>query len=157
MVWGCFAGERVGDLYHVHGILNQHGYHSMAYCRDTPFHQVYSWLGLQPFSNNTTTPKHTSNLCKNYLKKKENDGHLKIMTWPPQSPDLNPIELVWDKLDRRAKAKQPTSDVYLWKLLQESWKNILGDYLVKLVNRMPRICETVIKAKGEPDFEESKI
>ena len=79
------------------------------------------------------------------------------MTWPPQSPDLNPIELVRDKLDRRAKAKQPTSDVYLWKLLQESWKNILGDYLVKLVNRMPRICETVIKAKGEPDFEESKI
>ena len=29
MVWGCFAGERVGDLYHVHGILNQHGYHSI--------------------------------------------------------------------------------------------------------------------------------
>ena len=29
MVWGCFAGERVGDLYQVHGILNQHGYHSI--------------------------------------------------------------------------------------------------------------------------------
>ena len=79
-------------------------------------------------------PKHTSNLCKNYLMKKENDGHLKIMTWPPQSPDLNPIELVWDELDRRAKAKQPTSAVDLWKLLQESWKNISRDSLVKLVN-----------------------
>ena len=56
MVWGCFAGERVGDLYHVHGILNQHGYHSMAYCRDTPFHQVYGWLGDPSFSNKTTTP-----------------------------------------------------------------------------------------------------
>ena len=27
MAWGCSAGERVGDLYQVHTILNQHGYH----------------------------------------------------------------------------------------------------------------------------------
>uniref|UniRef100_A0A4W5LIX1 Polymerase (RNA) III (DNA directed) polypeptide E n=1 Tax=Hucho hucho TaxID=62062 RepID=A0A4W5LIX1_9TELE len=30
------------------------------------------------------------------------------MTWSPQSPDLNPIEMVWDVLDRRVKEKQPT-------------------------------------------------
>ena len=52
--------------------------------------------------------------------------------------------------------KQPTSAVDLWKLLQESWKNISGDSLVKLVNRIHRICEAVIKAKGG-HFEESKI
>ena len=26
-----------------------------------------------------------------------------------KTPDLNPIELVWDELDRKAKAKPPTS------------------------------------------------
>ncbi|XP_064823908.1 NFU1 iron-sulfur cluster scaffold homolog, mitochondrial-like isoform X1 [Oncorhynchus masou masou] len=31
------------------------------------------------------------------------------MTWPPQSPDNNPIEMVWNELDRRVKEKQPTS------------------------------------------------
>ena len=31
------------------------------------------------------------------------------MTWPPQWPDLNPIEMVWDELDSRVKKKQPTS------------------------------------------------
>ncbi|XP_045915024.1 toll-like receptor 13 [Micropterus dolomieu] len=37
-------------------------------------------------------PKHTSRLCKGCLTKKESDGVLRQMTWPPQSPDLNPIE-----------------------------------------------------------------
>lgn len=32
--------------------------------------------------------------------------------WPPQSPDVNPIEQVWDELDRRVKAKQPTSATF---------------------------------------------
>uniref|UniRef100_A0AAZ3RRK8 Tc1-like transposase DDE domain-containing protein n=1 Tax=Oncorhynchus tshawytscha TaxID=74940 RepID=A0AAZ3RRK8_ONCTS len=54
-------------------------------------------------------PKHTSRLCKGYLTKKESDGVLHQMSWPAQSPDLNPIEMFWDELDRRVKEKQPTS------------------------------------------------
>ncbi|CAJ0944451.1 unnamed protein product [Ranitomeya imitator] len=71
------------------------------------------------------------------------------MTWPPQSPDLNPIEMVWGELDRRVKAKGPTSAKHLWELLQDCWKTISGDYLLKLIKRMPRVCKTVIKAKEE--------
>ena len=47
------------------------------------------------------------------------------MTWPPQSPELNPIEMVWDELDRRVKENQPTSAQ--WELLQDGWKNIPGE------------------------------
>jgi hypothetical protein len=38
-----------------------------------------------------TMTQHTSRLCKGYLTKKESDGVLHQMTWPPQSPNLNPI------------------------------------------------------------------
>ena len=44
------------------------------------------------------------------------------MTWPPHSPDLNPIEMVWDELDRRVKEKQPTSAQHMWEHLEDCWK-----------------------------------
>ena len=71
--------------------------------------------------------QHTSRLCKGYLTKKESHGVLRQMDWPPQSPDLNPIEMVWDELDHRVKEKQPTSAQHMWESLQDCWKIIPGE------------------------------
>ena len=49
------------------------------------------------------------------------------MTWPAQSPDLNPTEMVWDELDHRMKEKQPTSAQHMWELIQDCWKSIPGE------------------------------
>ena len=94
--------------------------------------------------------QHTSRLCKGYFTK-ESDGVLHQVTWPPQSPDLNPIEMVWDESDRRVEEKQPTSAQHMWELLQDCWKSIPGDYFM-----MPKVCKAVIKAKGSY-FEKYKI
>ena len=71
--------------------------------------------------------QHTSRLCKVYLTKKESDGVLHQMTWPPQSPNLNPIELVRDESDLRVKEKQPPSAQNMWDLLQDGWNIIPGE------------------------------
>ena len=82
--------------------------------------------------------QHTSGLCKGYLTK-ESDGVLHQMTWPAQSPNLNPIEMAWDELDRRVKEKQPTS--------AQPVGTPSKAFQVKLVERMPSVCKAVIKAK----------
>jgi hypothetical protein len=64
--------------------------------------------------------------------------------------------MVWEELDCRVKDKQPTSGQHIWELLQDCWKSIPGDYLMKLIERMPSVCGAVIKAKGGY-FEESQI
>jgi hypothetical protein len=60
--------------------------------------------------------------------------------------------MVWDDLDQRGKENQPTSAQHMWELLQTVGKA----FLVKLVERMPRVCKAVFKAKSVY-FEESKI
>jgi hypothetical protein len=71
-------------------------------------------VGLSFVFQQDNDTKHTYRLCKGYLTKKESDGALHQMTWSQQLPDLNPIEMVWDELDRRVKEKQPTSAQHMW-------------------------------------------
>ena len=77
------------------------------------------------------------------------------MTWPPQSPDLNPIGVVWDELDRRVSNSRKGSQQVL-SICGNSFKTVEKALQVKLVERMPRVCKAVIKAKGGY-FEKSKI
>ena len=93
-------------------------------------------------------PKHTSKLCTTYLEKKEAAGILSVMKWPAQSPDLNPIELLWEQLDRKVREKCPTSQSDMRNLLQQAWNEITPEYLTKLTARMPKICKALIDAKG---------
>ncbi|CAJ0945490.1 unnamed protein product [Ranitomeya imitator] len=44
---------------------------------------------IKPNIHKGNDPKHTSRLCNGYLAKKESDGVLHQMTWPPQSPEPN--------------------------------------------------------------------
>jgi hypothetical protein len=103
---------------------NQHGYHSILqrYAIPSGLHLV----GHLVF--NRTMTHHTSRLYKAYLTKSvESEGVLHQITWPPKSPDLNPIEIVWDELDRRVKDKQQTNAQHMWELLQDCWQSIPGE------------------------------
>jgi len=46
------------------------------------------------------------------------------------SPDLKPIELLWDKLKCEVREKKcPTSQSHLWEVLQNVWVEIFPEYL----------------------------
>ena len=98
-----------------------------AFCSDKPSHPGLRLVGLPFVFQQDNDPKHTSRLCKGYFTKKESDGVLHQMTWPPHFSDFNQIEIVFDELDRRVKGKQPTSAQHMCELLQDCWKSIPGE------------------------------
>ena len=65
------------------------------------------------------------------------------MEWPPQSPDLNIIEAIWDHLDRKKIEKHPKSQEEMWEVLQNAWNNISADVLQKLKESIPKRIQAV--------------
>ncbi|GFT53276.1 transposable element Tcb2 transposase [Trichonephila clavipes] len=68
------------------------------------------------------------------------------MDWPAFSPDLNPIEHVWDALGRRIAARlhHPENTQQLKQMLIEEWALLPQDVLHQLVLSMRRRCEATI-------------
>jgi transposase len=74
---------------------------------------------------------------------------IKKMIWPPNSPDLNPIENLWrmvkDSLDKYGKPKNKEEMI---KNIQHVWDQVSQEQLLQLISTMPARMQAVIEAGG---------
>lgn len=78
------------------------------------------------------------------------DHEISVMVWPALSPDLNPIEHLWDQLDKAIRNRQepPETLQQLAEALEEEWLNLPQENIQRLIESMPRRCQAVIQARG---------
>ena len=69
------------------------------------------------------------------------------MDWPPNSPDLNPIEHIWGILKVRM-AKKKGHKSLSFEMVEREWQSIAAKEVKKLVESMPRRLRAVIRARG---------
>lgn len=89
-------------------------------------------------------PKHSVHIVKEW--KLYNCPRM-ILT-PPQSPDLNPIENLWNQLDRAVHVPSPSSVSELRRRLPEEWIKLNLDYIQKIIRNMPTRLQAILDQKG---------
>ncbi len=76
--------------------------------------------------------------------------NIPVLAWPAYSPDMSPIEHVWDALDRRIRqcAPVPANIQQLHTAIKEEWTNITQTTINNLINSMWRRCVALCEANG---------
>lgn len=143
MVWGCMAASGVGNLEFIESTMNKYDYLNILKQHLAPSVEKLGLPRVWTFQQDND-PKHTSYLAREWLLYKTP----KQLDHPPQSPDLNPIENLWNYLDQKIRQRKITSKQTLKEALKEEWEKIPEDYTKKIVESMPRRLQHVIKAKG---------
>ena len=93
-------------------------------------------------------PAHRARVVTRYL---EEEG-IERMEWPARSPDLNPIENLWDLIGQAATRhlRGNTTLQQFARILQRVWDNLEQQVIRNLINSMRRRCAAVIESNGGP-------
>ena len=98
MVWGRIMGRRKTNLIVVQGSLSSQGYiNQILQPEAVPFLQRH---GPAILMHDNARPR-VARICRQFL----NRNNVNVIPWLAVSPDINLIELVWDYLGRKVRAR----------------------------------------------------
>ena len=123
-------------IHRFEGRLNQHGYQKTL---EEHLHSTINKYFLdasEVIFQQDNVPIHNSNSMKQWFSKQQ----FSVLSWPPQSPDLNPIENLYAILKRKLNQYDtpPNGILELWSRIEESFSFITIDDCKRLVETMPR-------------------
>jgi transposase len=146
MIWSCITWDGVGYMCAIEEKMNAKVYQDILESQLLDTLEFYRYEKGDFIFQHDNDPKHTATSTKKWLA----DNEISVLEWPPQSADLNPIEHMWNELDRRIRKrhKLPTSKDDLWEAIKEEWEAIPLEFVRKLFETMPERVKDVRKAKG---------
>ncbi|GFX10797.1 DDE_3 domain-containing protein [Trichonephila clavipes] len=139
MVWEGIAYASRSTLIVMRGTLT-----GQRYVDDIPRPHVGPFLNGLPgaiFQQDNARP-HIARVAQDFLRL------FQTLLWPARSPDLSPIEHVWDQLKRQMPSCHSVHDSEL--AVQDLWAHLPQDNVRCLINSMPDRVVACIAAGGGP-------
>lgn len=144
-VWGGISFYGKTELYVFTGTMDSKFYKGIL--KERLLSDANSMFGGRSWTfQQDGDPKHTSRRVQGWLE--QNVRFIPKRDWPPNSPDLNPIENLWAYLQRQVYAREPRTMSQLQRVIEEEWTNIPVEMVQRLVNSMQRRLAAVIFNKG---------
>ncbi len=153
--WWCSNG--MGNIFFIHfgplitnwGIATHHSLPEYC-CWPCPSLYDYSVPIFWCYFQQDNVPCHKAQIFSDWFL--GHDNEFTLLKWPPQSPDLNPIEHLWDveEWEIRIMDVQLTNLQQLCDVIMSIWTKISEECFQHLVESMPQRIKAVLKAKGGP-------
>ena len=121
MLWGCFAAAGTGQIQKVDGIMRKEQYlEILTHNLKSSVRQLkLAWSQMDLSTGQRSQVYGTR--CQKVASRQQSKS---VLEWPSQSPDLNPIENLWNALKRRVRSKQTKTLDDLYQYCQEEWEKI---------------------------------
>ncbi|GBM81977.1 Transposable element Tcb2 transposase [Araneus ventricosus] len=147
MLWGTFSWAALGPVVAVEQTMKAVNYLNIIADQLHPYVAFVFPTGSRFFQQDNA-PCHKARIVLEWFEEHTDKFHL--MSWPPNSPDLNPMEHIWDVMERQLRAQTPPCPNIstLRDRCLDIWYNLSPVMYQKLVASMPRRVTAVLKAKG---------
>jgi hypothetical protein len=143
MVWGGITSTGRTELV----VLRGGSLTAVRYLRDIVESHVVPFaenMGRDFILQQDNARPHIAGIVRNCF----NDHNIEVMEWPANSPGLNPIEHLWDTLNKRIREHQPIRNhQYVEELLLQEWELLPQEAISNLIRSMPRRCAELIRVR----------
>ncbi|EPB65762.1 hypothetical protein ANCCEY_15169 [Ancylostoma ceylanicum] len=83
-----------------------------------------------------------------FTRQKLQDWNVEVLKWPAESPDLNPIELVWGNMKTFIRRRKVRTLPELKSTILEYWENLTPEICEKYINGVKKRLRRVVKRGG---------
>jgi transposase len=146
MMWGCMTAKGFGYACRIDHRMNAEVYTGILDDYLLPTIEYYDLEADNIIFQQDNDSKHTSRAAQEWFENNE----IEVLEWPTQSPDLSPIENLWEHLKRRLSEykTEPSGMLELWERVENELDKITPEMCMKLIETMPERIAAVLKAKG---------
>ncbi|GBM07954.1 Transposable element Tc1 transposase [Araneus ventricosus] len=147
MLWGMFSWAALGPVVVVEQAMKAANYLNNITDQLHPY-MAFVFPTRNGIFHQDNAPCHKARIVLEWFEEHTDEFHL--MSWLPNSPDFNPMEPIWDAMERQLTAQTPPCPNIstLRDRCLDIWYTLSPVMYQKLVASMPRRVAAILKAKG---------